>query len=89
MKHTYKTAEKHNGLNTGEEHGLRGYMMTFCIAYLRDFNTPYGFYAESVETSCSWTQVSTLCKAVRQRIKDYGKEIGLDERYIWCGWRVT
>lgn len=55
QENTYRIAEKYGGLNTGEEHGLRGYMMTFCIAYIRDAHTPYGFYAESVETSCSWT----------------------------------
>jgi len=33
----YKIAAKHNGLVAGSENGLKGYFLTFAIAYVRDF----------------------------------------------------
>jgi len=42
----------------GSENGIRGYMLTFMIAYLRDLAAQHKFVAESFETSCPWSNVS-------------------------------
>ena len=65
---TYKIAKKHMGMSAGSENGIRGYFLTFVIAYIRDFACWHNFVAESFETSCPWSNVSTLCKNVGQRL---------------------
>lgn len=57
----YVVAKKYGGMQAGAENGIRGYFLTFMIAYLRDFAANYNFIAESFETSCPWSKVSTLC----------------------------
>ena len=64
----YKIAAKFNGLVAGSENGLKGYFLTFAIAYIRDFGAQYCYIAESFETSCPWSKVSTLCAKVRERL---------------------
>ena len=36
-KFTYKVAKKYHGMKAGEQNGIRGYFLTFMIAYIRDF----------------------------------------------------
>lgn len=33
----YKVCKKYGGMAAGEENGIRGYFLTFMIAYIRDF----------------------------------------------------
>lgn len=47
-------AKKFNGMAGGAENGLRGYLLTFLIAYTRDLGLTFDVAAESFETSCSW-----------------------------------
>jgi len=47
---------------------MRGYLMTFLIAYTRDLAMQHHTLGESFELSCPWTKVSTMCKRVKQRI---------------------
>lgn len=60
------------------------------IAYIRDMALKNNIVAESFETSCPWANVTSLCKNVRQAIKDccikYGNQT---ERSMWCSFRVT
>ncbi len=53
----YAIATKYGGIKGGEENGLRGYFLTFMIAYLRDFAMKYFFMAESFETSVPYDKV--------------------------------
>ncbi len=52
----------------GAENGIRGYFLTFVIAYLRDFGFDYGFIAESFETSVPWKNLNNLINNVSKRI---------------------
>lgn len=36
-KHAYKIGAKYRGMKAGEVNGIRGYFLTFMIAYIRDF----------------------------------------------------
>ncbi len=45
----------------GAENGRRGYSLTFAIAYLRDFFSPFGIVAESFETSVPWDRIPEVC----------------------------
>jgi len=64
----------------GSENGLRGYFLTFAIAYLRDLSMTYSFIAESFETSVPWSNVLSLCTNVRARIEKDCKERGIKHK---------
>ena len=82
-------AKKFNGMSGGPENGLRGYLLTFLIAYTRDLGMEYYVAAESFETSCSWQNVSSLCKRVTKRIKDEAAKVGFGSEKVWISFRVT
>ena len=64
----YKVALKYGGMEAGEESGVRGYFLTYVIAYIRDYGCNYNFVAESFECSCPWDKVSILCENVKRRL---------------------
>lgn len=76
-------------MEAGEENGIRGYALTFMIAYLRDFAAQYNFVAESFETSCPWSKVSTLCNNVKEKLISSCKARGIKEDRIFASFRVT
>jgi len=59
---------KFGGMAAGADNGMRGYLLTFLIAYTRDFASEHFVAGESFETSCPWSQVSQLCQRTRSRI---------------------
>ena len=87
--HTYKVAAKYGGLKGGEANGIRGYFLTFMIAYLRDFVSEYKFVAESFETSCPWGNVSTLCQNVSRRMYEACRKYKIPDQNVFASYRVT
>ena len=85
----YKIAKKYGGMEAGEENGIRGYFLTFMIAYLRDFAASFNFVAESFETSCPWSKVSTLCANVKDKLISSCKSKGIREDQVFTSFRVT
>lgn len=73
----------------GSVNGEKGYIMTFGIAYIRDFGTDYCFIAESFETSCPWSKVSSLCHKVRESMIGWTKAKGIEYDRIFLSFRVT
>jgi alkyldihydroxyacetonephosphate synthase len=65
----YRIAGKHGGMKGGAENGLRGYQLTYGIAYIRDFVMDHFVLAESFETSVPWSQVASLCENVKERVR--------------------
>ena len=63
-----RLARKYGGVHAGAENGRKGYQLTFGIAYLRDFVMGFGVFAESFETTVSWTNVLELCNRVKLRL---------------------
>lgn len=87
-KRVYGIAAKFGGLAAGAENGIRGYFLTYMIAYLRDFGFNYSFIAESFETSVPWSNVEQLCTHTKQRIADSAKKYGVQKPpFVSC--RVT
>lgn len=82
-------AQKFGGMAGGPENGLRGYLLTFMIAYTRDLGMQHFVAAESFETSCAWSNVSTLCTRVKARIMDEAAKQGFTKDKVWCSFRVT
>jgi alkyldihydroxyacetonephosphate synthase len=73
----YNIASKYGGMKAGEENGIRGYFLTYMIAYLRDFGFQYQFIAESFETSVPYENVLVLCQNVKNRITMDCEEAGV------------
>lgn len=73
MKQLSTIAAKYGGLSGGAENGIKGYQLTYMIAYIRDFCMLYNIVAESFETSCPWSQVQPLCTNVREAIFQAGE----------------
>ena len=55
MADMFRIAAKYGGISGGSENGLKGYQLTYLIAYIRDIIMEYGAVAESFETSCPWS----------------------------------
>jgi len=84
----YRLAKRHGGMKGGAENGKRGYLLTFGIAYIRDFVLQHHILAESFETSVPWTQAQSLIDRVKKRIYDTHAERGLPGTpFVSC--RVT
>jgi alkyldihydroxyacetonephosphate synthase len=66
----YTLAANHGGIKSGSENGERGYLLTYNIAYIRDFGVDHYVLAESFETSIPWSNVLTVCSRVKSRIQD-------------------
>jgi len=84
----YEIANKYGGVKAGEENGVRGYFLTYMIAYLRDFAFNYQYMSESFETSVPYDNVLELCIRVKDLIRDCCKRKGvIAQPFVSC--RVT
>ena len=82
-------AKKYGGISAGAENGIKGYQLTFMIAYIRDFCFPYNIIGDSFETSCKWTDVSSLCKKTEAAINEINAEWGIRPSDSYNSFRVT
>jgi len=82
-------AKQFQGMAGGEENGKRGYLLTFLIAYVRDFAMQHHVIAESFETSVPWSRVPELCRNVDARLRKEAAVQGFPTNKIWCSFRVT
>ena len=82
-------SKQFGGLVGGPENGMRGYLLTFLIAYTRDLAMNHHTLGESFELSCQWTLVSDLCKRVKARLYDEAQKQGFGKDRVWISFRVT
>lgn len=73
----------------GSESGMKGYFLTFAIAYIRDYACQHCYVAESFETSVPWSKVSSLCQNVKERLKNACLAKGIPENKFFGSFRVT
>lgn len=83
-----KIALKHKGIDAGGEAGQTGYLLTYVIAYLRDYGFNYYFMAESFETTIPWANVVQACEKVKDRIVDAALRRGVPGK-PWACSRVS
>ncbi|HSK18262.1 MAG TPA: FAD-binding oxidoreductase [Longimicrobiales bacterium] len=84
----YRLAKRHRGFRGGADNGRRGYMLTFGIAYIRDFVLQHGIVGESFETSVPWSRAAELIERVNARVLTAHRARGLPGRpFFSC--RVT
>jgi alkyldihydroxyacetonephosphate synthase len=84
----YALAAKHKGLKAGSENGERGYLLTYNIAYIRDFGIDHYIIAESFETSVPWSRTLELCQRTKARVfKEHAQRKLPGKPFVTC--RVT
>lgn len=64
----FGTAKKFGGVSGGSHNGKRGYMLTFAIAYIRDFFNQFHVLGETFETTVPWDRILPLTSAVREEL---------------------
>jgi alkyldihydroxyacetonephosphate synthase len=81
-------AARHGGVAGGEGPGKRGYLLTYAIAYIRDFLMQYQVIGETFETTVPWNKIHAVCQAVAEQVKVAHRRFALPGRpYISA--RVT
>ena len=81
-------AEGCKGMVAGSENGMRGYFLTYMIAYIRDFAMDYHLVAESFETSVPWDRVPTLVSSVKKKIESSCAAHGITGK-VFVSSRIT
>ena len=74
------TARKYGGVQGGSGNGERGYMLTYAIAYLRDFLADYYIIGETYETTVPWDKIHDVCAAVDRVAKAEHVRLGFPGR---------
>jgi alkyldihydroxyacetonephosphate synthase len=72
-----RIAARHDGISGGSHNGQRGYMLTYAIAYIRDFLTDYHIIGETYETTVPWSRIHEVCEAVARRAAEMHAAFGL------------
>ncbi|XP_062538036.1 alkyldihydroxyacetonephosphate synthase-like [Armigeres subalbatus] len=86
-KQIYSIAASFGALNGGSENGEKGYVMTFVVAYIRDFGWDFNIMADSFETSVSWEKCLSLCNNVKSCVTAECERHGI--RRMMISHRVT
>jgi len=68
--------------------GKRGYMLTFGIAYIRDFLNQFNFLGETFETSVPWNKIHDVTQAVQEKLLSECEANGVGGR-PYLAYRVT
>ncbi len=87
-RNIYALAKEFQGLSTGAENGRRGYMLTFAIAYIRDFLADFHVMGETFETSVPWSKISEVCQAVRAQAVSQHQSFNLPGK-PYLSYRIT
>ncbi len=67
-KTIFSLAKKHKGQSGGAKNGQRGYMLTFGIAYIRDFFNQFHVLGETFETSVPWDRIHDVRHALEREL---------------------
>ena len=76
-KNILKLAKQHGGLVGGPGNGKRGYLLTFAIAYVRDFLTDFHIIGETMETTVPWSKIKPVCEAASNTLFELHKKHNL------------
>lgn len=88
QKFIYKIASEFHGMKAGPENGIRGYFLTYVIAYLRDFACNHNYIAESFEASVPWDKMDKMIYSVKDRVYSSARNRGVKD-FIFVSSRVT
>ena len=77
QRNVNKLAKKHKGVIGGPGNGKRGYMLTYAIAYVRDFAAKYQIMGETMETTVPWSKIQEVIDETSEKIIELHKEYNL------------
>ena len=77
QKNLNKLAKKYKGIIGGPGNGKRGYLLTYAIAYIRDFAAKYQIMGETMETTVPWSKIQDVIDATSEAIARLHKEYDL------------
>jgi alkyldihydroxyacetonephosphate synthase len=83
-----RIARRHRGFAAGPSNGRQGYMLTFAIAYIRDFMTAMHILGETFETTVPWSKVLSVTTAVGSRLSELCREHGVPGK-PFLSYRIT
>ncbi len=75
-----RLAKKYGAIAGGATNGQRGYMLTYAIAYIRDFLADFSIIGETYETTVSWDKIHNVINAVTETAERKHHEYGLPGR---------
>lgn len=81
-------AKQNQGLLAGSKNGQRGYMLTFAIAYIRDFLFNFYIIGETFETTVPWDKIEIVCNSVESSLYQQHSEYKLPGK-PYLSYRVT
>ncbi|MAZ52647.1 MAG: oxidase [Trueperaceae bacterium] len=84
----FPLARRFGGLSGGSSGGKRGYMLTFGIAYIRDFFSQFQILGETFETSVPWNRIHDVTRSVKEELGKQALEHGIRGR-PYLAYRVT
>ena len=84
----HSLAKRFKGLSAGAENGRQGYMLTYAIAYIRDFLSDFHIIGETLETSAPWSRIQQVCRAAEQRLEEEHRTLNLPGK-PYISYRVT
>ncbi len=75
-----RLAAQYGGVAGGAANGRRGYMLTYAIAYIRDFLIDYQILGETYETTVPWDKIHDVIDAVTRKAQEQHTAYGLPGR---------
>ena len=84
----YRLGKEFGGIPAGAANGRRGYMLTYAIAYIRDFVATFHAIGETFETTVPWNKIQQVYSAVVAKAAERHKECGLPGSF-YVSYRIT
>jgi len=84
----FSLARRHGGMSGGAANGKRGYMLTFGIAYIREFFNQFHVLGETFETSVPWDRIHTITAAVWEELQNQHRKYEIEGK-PYLSYRVT
>ncbi|MCH7574942.1 MAG: FAD-binding oxidoreductase [Candidatus Marinimicrobia bacterium] len=87
-KRIYAIGKRFGGIPGGSENGRRGYLLTFVIAYIRDFLSDLHVIGETFETSAPWDRIHDVTNSVSEMVHAKHEEFKLPGK-SYVSYRIT
>jgi alkyldihydroxyacetonephosphate synthase len=87
-KTLYALAKQYQGIVGGSGNGRSGYLLTYAIAYIGQFLMRYQILGETFETTVAWSEIQTVCDAVKTELAAQHQQWNLPGR-PYLNYRVT
>jgi alkyldihydroxyacetonephosphate synthase len=84
----FGTGKRYGGISGGASNGKRGYMLTFAIAYIREFFNQFHILGETFETTVPWDRIMPVVEAAHKCLLEQCSAHGVEGR-PYLSYRVT